>query len=38
MDFDELEDKRKEHLLGGGKDKQKEKRKKGKIQIPHSVS
>jgi hypothetical protein len=31
MDFDELDDKRKEHLLGGGKDKQKEQRKKGKM-------
>ena len=31
MDFDELDDKRKEHLLGGGKEKQKEQRKKGKM-------
>ena len=29
MDFAELDDKRKEHLLGGGKEKQKEQRKKG---------
>ena len=31
MDFAELDDKRKEHLLGGGKEKQKEQRKKGKM-------
>ncbi len=30
MDFSELYDKRKEHLLGGGKEKQQEQRKKGK--------
>ena len=31
MDFLELDNKRKEHLLGGGQERQQEQRKKGKM-------
>jgi len=31
MDFAELDNKRKEHLLGGGQERQQEQRKKGKM-------